>query len=220
MFPGQWIMTETNRVLMIWASYGVVDEFAFCCDLLCLSFILFCINDDVIKWKHFPRYWPFVLGIHRSPLISPHKGQWRGALMFSLICACINGWVNNGEAGDLRCHRAHYDVTVMFAAHNFFHCTVPILLLSQCKLNNCMGNYKTFFHWKTIRVKLSCHLPNCSTRLTSNRELLSELLLAAYAILQPKISSYDQWPRVDRVIVINSPIHQVSQSLWQESIGK
>ena len=44
---------------------------------------------------------------------SPVTGQWRGALMFSLICAWINGWVNNGEAGDLRRHRAHYDVAVM-----------------------------------------------------------------------------------------------------------
>ena len=70
-------------------------------------------HDDVIKWKHFPRYWPFVRGIHRSPVNSPHKGQWRGALMFSLICARINGWVNNREAGDLRRNHAHHDVTVM-----------------------------------------------------------------------------------------------------------
>ena len=70
-------------------------------------------HDDVMKWKHFPRYWPFVRGIHRSPVNSPHKGQWRGALMFYLICAWINGWVNNREAGDLRRHRAHYDVIVM-----------------------------------------------------------------------------------------------------------
>ena len=70
-------------------------------------------HDDVIKWKHFPRYWPFVRGIHRSPVNSPHKGQWRGALMFSLICAWINRWVNNREAGDLRHHRAHYDVALM-----------------------------------------------------------------------------------------------------------
>ena len=70
-------------------------------------------HDDVIKWKHFPRYWPFVRGIHRSPVNSPHKGQWHGALMFSLICTRINGWVNNGEAGDLRRYRAHCDVTVM-----------------------------------------------------------------------------------------------------------
>ena len=44
---------------------------------------------------------------------SPHKGQWRGALMFSLISARINNWVNNREAGDLRRHRGHYDVSVM-----------------------------------------------------------------------------------------------------------
>ena len=70
-------------------------------------------HDDVIKWKHFPRYWPFVRGIHRSPVNSPHKGQWRGALMFSLICVWINGWVNNRKAGDLIRYRAHYDVIVM-----------------------------------------------------------------------------------------------------------
>ena len=62
-------------------------------------------HDGVIKWKHFPRYWPFVRGIHRSPVNSPYKGQWRGALMF-----WIDGWVNNR---DLRRYRAHYDVTVM-----------------------------------------------------------------------------------------------------------
>ena len=70
-------------------------------------------HDDVIKWKHFPRYCPFVRGIHRSPVNSPHKGQWRGALMFSLICDWLKGWVNNHEAGDLRRHRAHNDVIVM-----------------------------------------------------------------------------------------------------------
>ena len=68
---------------------------------------------DVIKWKHFPRYWPIVPGIHRSPVNSPHKGQWRGALMFSLIGAWTNGWVHDRDAGDLRLRRAHYDVTVM-----------------------------------------------------------------------------------------------------------
>ena len=70
-------------------------------------------NDDVIKWKQFPRYWPFVRGINRSPVNCPHKGQWRGALVFSLICAWINGSVNNCEARDLRRRRAHYDVDVI-----------------------------------------------------------------------------------------------------------
>ena len=44
-------------------------------------------HDGVIKWKDFPRYWPCMRRIHRSPVNSPHKGQWRGALMFSYICA-------------------------------------------------------------------------------------------------------------------------------------
>ena len=60
--------------------------------------------------KHFPHYWPFVWGIHQSPGNSLHKGQWRRALMYSLICAWINNWVNNGDLG---CYHAHYDVTVM-----------------------------------------------------------------------------------------------------------
>ena len=68
--------------------------------------------DDVIKWVHFPRYWSFVRGIHRSPVDSPHKGQWRGAWMFSLLCAW-NGWANNRDACDLRHHCAYFDVTVM-----------------------------------------------------------------------------------------------------------
>ena len=50
--------------------------------------------DDIIKWKHFPRSWPFVWGINWSPVNSSHKSQWRGALMCSLICAWVNVWVN------------------------------------------------------------------------------------------------------------------------------
>ena len=68
------------------------------------------VHDDVIKWKQFLRYWPFVRGIHRSPVNSPHKGHWRRTLMFSLICAWTNGWVNNRYADDLRRHRPHCDV--------------------------------------------------------------------------------------------------------------
>ena len=77
------------------------------------STLVFIPHHDVIKWKHFPRNWPFVRGIHRSPVNSQHKGQWRGALKFSLICVWINDWVNNRKAGDLRCYRTHYDVIVM-----------------------------------------------------------------------------------------------------------
>ena len=104
------------------------------------------LHDDVIKWKYFPRYWPFVRGIHRSRVNSPHKGQWRGALIFCLICAWTNGWVNTRDAGDLRYHRAHYDVNVMILCRSFIitgyiyhdhrdacweHCAIFSLLLEN-----------------------------------------------------------------------------------------
>ena len=78
-------------------------------------------HEDVIKWKHFPRYWPFVRGIHRSLVNSPHKDHWRGALMFSLICARTNGWANHRDADDLRRHRTHYDFTVMNVSTAWSH---------------------------------------------------------------------------------------------------
>ena len=59
------------------------------------TIVMLCRHDDVIKWKHFPRYRPFVRGIHLSLVNYPHKGQWRGVLVFSLICVWTNGWVNN-----------------------------------------------------------------------------------------------------------------------------
>ena len=77
-------------------------------------------HDDVIKWKHFPRYWPFVRGIHRSTVNSSYKGQWRGALIFSLICAWIDSWINNREGGDLGRYRSHYDVTAMIHIQLYF----------------------------------------------------------------------------------------------------
>ena len=101
-------------------------------------------HDDVIKWKHFPRYWPFVREIHWSPVNSPHKGQWRGALMFSLICVWINGWVNSVEAGDLRRYRAHYDVTVKYRYYRF---------------GIAMHYLHTYFNWNWLNQKywkLSC----------------------------------------------------------------
>ena len=92
-----------------------VESFENKCDRLqeWWTFMMTSSHDDIIKWKHFPRHWPFVRGIHRSPVNSLHKGQWRGALMVSLNCAWTNGWGNNRDTSDLRHHHAHYDITVM-----------------------------------------------------------------------------------------------------------
>ena len=102
-------------------------------DILCRPYWGLSTHGDVIKWKHFPRHWPFVQGIHRSPVYSTHKRQWPRALMFSLICTCMNVWENNREAGDLRHHRAHYDVTVMvwWLSCVLKQHTAPIIVTSQ-----------------------------------------------------------------------------------------
>ena len=72
---------------------------------------------DCQWWRHQMGLFSALLALYEgnSPVLvnSLHNGQWRGALMFSLICVWINDWVNNREAGDLRRHRGHYDVNVM-----------------------------------------------------------------------------------------------------------
>ena len=82
------------------------------------------------------------------PVNSPHKGQWRGALMFSLIYAWINDWVNNREAGDLRCHRGHCDVDVM----NYFYLEM-VRPLSLCiYIYICIHN-RSDVTWASWRLK-------------------------------------------------------------------
>ena len=68
----------------VWAfTHIILDYFTGTLAIVCLNASEVILeHDDVIKWKHFPCYWPFVLGIHRSPVNSPHKGQWRGPLCF------------------------------------------------------------------------------------------------------------------------------------------
>ena len=118
--------------------------------------MVFANHDDVIKWKHFPRYWPFVREIHRSPVNFPHKGQWRGALMSALICVRINGWVNNREAGDLRRYRAHFDVIVMRCDSDLE--SYPGVLIIYINNQNA---------WLLSLITMLWHIP----RLTSPRKI-------------------------------------------------
>ena len=73
--------------------------------------------------------------------IPPYKGQWRGALMLSLICTWTNDWVNYWDAGDLQCHRTHYDITVMF-----FFSIVGVAVHSPCEVG---------LNWQSNTVE--CH---------------------------------------------------------------
>ena len=72
-------------------------------------------HDDIIKMETISALLAICAGNSPVPVNSTHKGQWRGALMFSLIYAWIKDCVNNREAGDLRRHRGHYDVIVMLS---------------------------------------------------------------------------------------------------------
>ena len=76
-------------------------------------------------WHHQMETFSALLAL--CALNSPHKGQWRGALVFSLICAWTNGWVNNRDAADLGRHRSHYDVTVMETCDRHDLCTEDTL---------------------------------------------------------------------------------------------
>ena len=121
--------------------------------------IMIC-HDNVIKWKHFPRYWPFVRGIHRSPVNSPHKGQWRGALIFPLICAWINGWVNNRKAGDLRRHHTQYDVIVMQETSNPYWGRTHICFSQPCHhwfldSNRRVGVWSLPWRWHILSIPLT-----------------------------------------------------------------
>ena len=96
---------------------------------------------------------------------------------FLFICAWINGWVNNREAGDLRRYSPHYDVTVMWCTviHSgiwltytdvpsgrradqnilFFKITFinPVINLTIMSSNNRVLNIwgVLFSHWKAIK---------------------------------------------------------------------
>ena len=70
---------------MCWNYFGIMGK---PCFFLSFHIEISAFHDDVIKWKYF--------------------------LIFSLICAWMNGWDNHREAGDFRRHRAYYDGTVMF----------------------------------------------------------------------------------------------------------
>ena len=119
---------------------------------------------DVIKWKHFPRYWPYVPGIHRSPVNCPHTGQWRGVLIFSLIWARINGWVNNRNAGELRRHRAQHDVIVMGNSGSGFYLKKSLVITMYCA---CAGVVyqaiavrieRSFFYIATVKCACKEHM--------------------------------------------------------------
>ena len=114
-------------------------------------------HDDVIKWKHFPRYWPFVGEFTGHRWIPLTKASDAELWCFLWSAPWINGWVNNREDGDLRRHRAHYDVIVMSSMINLEHWGNRKMDLCQrnilgCALFLCWMSPSSFFTNITINV--------------------------------------------------------------------
>ena len=115
-------------------------------------------------------------GNHRSPVDSPQKGQWRGALVFFLICAYTNGCLNNQDVGDLRCHRAHYGVIVICSvsqnqSKRSLLCMVSSVIRTTLKLLHHIRIPKLGLQW--VDTPISCQLIKASK--TQNRLLAPSL---------------------------------------------
>ena len=155
------------------------------------------IHNDVIKWKYFPRYWSFVRGIHGSPVNSPDKCQWRGALKFSLICTGANGWVNNRDAGDLRCHRANHNVAVMLWT-NF---TNTVFML---------------FQWSIVSV--FTHLPEMSLPLDLLHDIIQNFLpltlIICIRLIFLTMSVYMGVSCLQLVVIVVSVDYPMSPVCW------
>ena len=144
--------------------------------------------DDIIKWKHFPRCWPF-------------ESQRHGTLMFSLIYAWINGWVNNRVAGVLRRHRDHKDVIVMFDGWSFkFHSLVeyhskinescrffPSMIISS----NCVVVWFRIVGVREILSNLKPYNP------PNNRMLMTAYAKSSFNVTKPSEFIFDPLSRFD-----------------------
>ena len=110
-FNDPWATVATYQLIIVsWRVYASVNKVTVGLDVNDLNLTndkYFPLHDEVIKWKHFPRYWPFARGIHRSPVDSPHKGQWREALVFYLIYAWTNDLANNREMSSYQNRKSH-----------------------------------------------------------------------------------------------------------------
>ena len=116
-----------------------------------------CAHDDVIKWKYFPCYWPFVRGIHRSPVNFPHKGQWRGALVFFYLFLNKRlskhwwGWWFETVSRPLWRHPNVYGIHLVWAWNEFVsHCLHPHI------------REFIFTHHRNTTLGFFCHAMHCN----------------------------------------------------------
>ena len=139
-------------------------------------------------------------GIHRSPVNSPYKSQWRGALIFSLICAWINGWVNSREPVDLRRHCAHYDVIIMY--------------LNGCKRHHYKSNH--VFACNRHSCQGTCQISKRCRNLNYHTHDLNTLRdLTIWSVIASQIIGNSTW--VFKLITEKASKLHLTGLLWGDS---
>ena len=124
-----------------------------------------------------------------------HKGQWHGALMFSFI------WVNNREAGDFRCHRAHDDVTVMYSLKISCLATrICVTLLGPPNISVLLEYNLCWGFGGISRARIINHIPKnsvwckylCMAKITTSGTLVLNwtIVLSSAVIMRPNVSRY------------------------------
>ena len=136
----------------------------------------------------FSAYLAFFAENSPVPMNSPHKGQWRGALVFSLICVWLNSWLNNREVGDLRRHRGHYDVNVMSGSR----CVIQWQNITYENNNEetFISSHYFILCWVIVNWKLKNKLQlnsNQNTNIFFRKRLFEKVLCAMAAILPTSI---------------------------------
>ena len=129
-------------------------------------------------WRHQMETFSALLAICAGnspvPVNFPHKGQWRGALMFALICVWIIAWVNNRKASDLRRYRLHYDVIVM-SYHNH---KKTYAYFMGCAHHTKDDPAIIYFHLtrstpaRVVFFNTITHVLLCSTRCSSSQNII------------------------------------------------
>ena len=129
-----------------------------------VGWLVECISErSVMNIETFSALLALCAGNSPVTMNSHHKGQWRGALMFRLICAWINGWINNREAGNFRRNRAHYDVIVWLNSfvrycvymYKLYSHICLVYIYNQLVLILCFQSKRsTILIWKSCLIRL------------------------------------------------------------------
>ena len=134
-----WCFSTRTSVATVLSRHLCISN---CLGGLCDIWNVFVTSPEHLQWwRHkietFSALLAICAGNSPVPVEFPTQRPVTRSFVFTLICARINGWVNNHEAGDLRRHCAHYDIIVMLRSKN------KVAKLTSCSDNRWQIGYLT-----------------------------------------------------------------------------